>query len=337
MESYSRLHAPIGNVRKHSRSQSPHRGNAVLRSASPAHGLEACLERLDKQMSALGAQVLKAARAVGNVQDLFHDVEARVSALEQTGGGRGAPQVSSLKRAASPGDRKLSSGTSSCFASSSAVAPKQSPREPSASLRLVDAHLRGRFKELREWQMDVEQTVQHILSDAGSLSTQGRAGASKARSARAGLTSSRSVSPRRSGSPRAQGVTWSEDLSGSASKDMSEHQQPKFKNLGKRTEATISRLEEDLAGLRRELALSTPPDATGTKGTDLSSSTWDLGQERASLDRLYDELLRAEAGEHGAAFGLKPAPVRARRTEAPATMRRPASTIGIGLGRSKRR
>mmetsp|Transcript_145904 Transcript_145904/g.363805 ORF Transcript_145904/g.363805 Transcript_145904/m.363805 type:complete len:195 (-) Transcript_145904:1110-1694(-) len=101
MQSYATLHAPPpAQQHRRPRVSAEHHGELREQSSllvgatggsSPrqrrlekllAEGTTACLERLDSQMHILGTQVSKAVRAVGLVQDIVYELEARLASLE---------------------------------------------------------------------------------------------------------------------------------------------------------------------------------------------------------------------------------------------------------------
>eukprot|EP00933_Yihiella_yeosuensis_P067359 TRINITY_DN72141_c0_g1_i1.p1 TRINITY_DN72141_c0_g1~~TRINITY_DN72141_c0_g1_i1.p1 ORF type:complete len:369 (+),score=63.57 TRINITY_DN72141_c0_g1_i1:86-1192(+) len=367
MESYSRSYGSASQGNFQARSRSPTRSTSPRRASSrgklPGETISNCLERLDNQVNTLNIQVLKAVRVVGTVQDVLRDVDRRLTSLESTGFVSQSPRSVASPRHSAQLAGPLCDGL----------------EDQATFLNSVDQRLKGRFRELQEWQADVQEAVRQLISEANREASQ------------AILKSNDALEV----------------------EQLDSKKQQRALEFGKCTEATISKLEEDLAMLRQDLkkssaaasilssvsprgsdgaanavrgdgsggysfgvgagATATATESftkleqsasTGNKarnqahryrsasvsgsGSNTAGRTrkqWDITEERASLDRLYEELLNAGRGYGNArrapqeahldkdkAYGLG-----SGRRQRPGSARRTTSATGSsGVGRLRR-
>jgi len=297
MESYARRHAPQAPA-----PQAPHARDP--RPISDGSGAFDQVERLEMQVQRLGSQVVEAVRALGLVQELVSAVDSRVASLEL--------RQPSLQA----GPTKAVASCSS--ASPPGVASHQASAQPcaggmarSASLRGLEDCIRGRLRDLRGRQEDVEDLVRQVVAEA-QASSMGPDGGDIGRSSfdTGGYASPRSdagISPH--ATPAA---SFSPDWRWEA--DQSRSRVP---DVAHRTEGTIQQLEADLGRLRGELASASAAHVSRAAAKPSAGHYEDAGRQpweappsnrTPSVSRLYDELVRLEEqSKHwqAAAHGLR--------------------------------
>jgi hypothetical protein len=179
---------------------------------------------------------------------------------------------------------------------------------PSTSVvQSVDERLRGRFLELQAWQADVEEAISQLVREASREPN---------RHIKRAVASDLEPSKPRSASPRRVS-----------------------REVGQKTEATIALLEEDLRSLRQHLeagaSIAKKTQVADLQATRDAEQRLSLGdhkdvalKERASLERLYEDLLqvskssrhsqpRRRANSSSALRAVSPPPLLQKRRQGP--------------------
>lgn len=218
-------------------------------------GYDRRMEWLDVQVSALAAEVLKAVRTVGVVQDLVRSTEVRVVALEERAAGAGSLTQARHESGQFERNANLMSdgvGTSANGHQSGAlVSRSHAPALPAVSadtnlgedksraeiLSLFDARLKESFEELHRWQGAVEGMVRQFMTEHAST---------------------RHPAPQLpqeafETTPAHTTHTLAEDSKSNLGGPGPANLQGQVASVGRGTEAALQRLEADFAKLRSEL------------------------------------------------------------------------------------